>query len=472
MDRKRRRTSNRSRAVHQTSMYDESNNENASPRQSCRKASLNATLLIKQFKKEEQIAVHQTGMFDEGDKENASLRQSCRKASLTASHLIEEFKKEEQIYKDGEAEKENMVPLLSFDNIRRSPSVEIIEENNEDPEQEVNDTSENEREIPENAYEVESILAESDQLKKYADRNELMALICSTHGTKVVWPYKNAWMSYAFYPCREWEDKINRLISQHGHARIYIENLVDEAAAPENFEYGIKSRISDRALKLLEINMEQSAFCECLPGSCGKNKNCICSKMGIPYTKQGRLSRRYRDKPSIFECSDLCGCGEDCPLRMVQRGRKFPIILFRTLHKGWSIRSAVDIPSGSYVAEYIGEVITSREADATGSTEYQFQVNGILNDGQFVIDAAYFGNEGRFINHSCDPNLDAYKVFIRGESESLERIAFFAARAVKKGEELTINYWNDEQYEGVNKADQKKKRKCLCQSKECRGFMP
>lgn len=44
-----------------------------------------------------QIAVHQTGMFDEGDKENASLRQSCRKASLTASLLIEEFKKEEQV---------------------------------------------------------------------------------------------------------------------------------------------------------------------------------------------------------------------------------------------------------------------------------------------------------------------------------------------------------------------------------------
>ncbi|KAI1730879.1 pre-SET motif domain-containing protein [Ditylenchus destructor] len=407
--------------------------------------------------------VHKAGMYNEDDKENASPRQSCRKASLTASFLIEEFKKEEQIYQDGEAEKENMVPLLSFNNIRRSPSVEIIEQNNEDPEQEVND-NENELGTPETTYEVESILAESDQvgrlmyllkwkgytydestwaeeadmrcshlLKKYAARNELMARMCSSHGTKVVWPYRNAWMSYAFYPCREWEDTINRLISPYGHAKIYVENLVDEAAAPENFEYGIKSRVSDRASKLLEINMEQNAFCECLQGNCAKNKNCICSKMGIPYTKQGRLSRRYRDKPSIFECSEFCGCDEDCPLRMVQRGRKFPIVLFRTLHKGWSLRSAVDIPSGSYVAEYIGEVITSREADSTGSTEYQFQVNGKLNDGQFVIDAANFGNEG---------------------------------------EELTINYWNDEQYEGVDKAQQKKKRKCLCQSKECRGFMP
>lgn len=40
----------------------------------------------------------------------------------------------------------------------------------------------------------------------------------------------------------------------------------------------------------------------------------------------------------------------------------------------------------------------------------------------------------------CDPNLQVYNVFIDNLDERLPRIAFFATRGIKAGEELTFDY--------------------------------
>lgn len=58
----------------------------------------------------------------------------------------------------------------------------------------------------------------------------------------------------------------------------------------------------------------------------------------------------------------------------------------------------------------------------------------------YTVDAAYYGNISHFVNHSCDPNLQVYNVFIDNLDERLPRIAFFATRTIWAGEELTFDY--------------------------------
>lgn len=52
------------------------------------------------------------------------------------------------------------------------------------------------------------------------------------------------------------------------------------------------------------------------------------------------------------------------------------------------------------------------------------------------IDARLFGNIGRFINHLCQPNLLAVKVFTMHQDLRFPRIAFFSSRAIRAGEQI------------------------------------
>ncbi|KAL5015146.1 hypothetical protein ScPMuIL_009416 [Solemya velum] len=96
--------------------------------------------------------------------------------------------------------------------------------------------------------------------------------------------------------------------------------------------------------------------------------------------------------------------------------------------------------------EYVGEVITNEEAerrgmeyDATGRT-YLFDLDYNDGDCPFTVDACNYGNVSHFVNHSCDPNLEVYGVWINTLDPRLPRIALFSKRDIQKGEELTFDY--------------------------------
>ncbi|NXG50092.1 SETB2 methyltransferase, partial [Psilopogon haemacephalus] len=58
----------------------------------------------------------------------------------------------------------------------------------------------------------------------------------------------------------------------------------------------------------------------------------------------------------------------------------------------------------------------------------------------YVLDATKEGNVGRFLNHSCCPNLFAQSVFVETHDRSFPWVAFFTNRHVKAGTELTWDY--------------------------------
>jgi uncharacterized protein len=136
--------------------------------------------------------------------------------------------------------------------------------------------------------------------------------------------------------------------------------------------------------------------------------------------------------------------------------------LRRSRIQGTGAFAIVDIPKGTRIIEYVGEHITNAEADrrypdddASGRHHtFLFTLNQ-----RTVIDAAFDGNDARFINHSCDPNCDA--VIDRGH------IWIYAIKPIPKGAELAYDY----QFEHVAEYTAKDLAfyQCRCGSANCRG---
>jgi SET domain-containing protein len=83
-----------------------------------------------------------------------------------------------------------------------------------------------------------------------------------------------------------------------------------------------------------------------------------------------------------------------------------------------------EIPRGTRLIEYTGEKISYAESDRRYPDEKDERHHTFLftlNSKQ-IVDAAFDGNDARFINHSCNPNCDAY--IERGHIwiESIKRI--------------------------------------------------
>ena len=233
--------------------------------------------------------------------------------------------------------------------------------------------------------------------------------------------------------------------------------------------------------------------CDCSNG-CSDSEKCSCAvKNGgeIPYNYNGAI---VEAKPLVYECGPSCKCSRSCHNRVSQHGIKFQLEIFKTVSRGWGVRSLTSIPSGSFICEYIGELLEDKEAEQrTGNDEYLFDIghnyNEILWDGistlmpdaqssscevvedaGFTIDAAQYGNVGRFINHSCSPNLYAQNVLYDHDNKRIPHIMLFAAENIPPLQELTYHYnYTIDQVRDSN--GNIKKKSCYCGSDECTGRM-
>jgi SET domain-containing protein len=120
-----------------------------------------------------------------------------------------------------------------------------------------------------------------------------------------------------------------------------------------------------------------------------------------------------------------------------------------------------EIPKGTRIIEYIGEKISYAESDRRYPDERDERHHTFLFtlNSKWIIDAAFDGNDARFINHSCDPNCDAF--IERGHIwiESIKRIL--------PGAELTYDY----QYEYLDEYTDEDLAfyACHCGAAKCRG---
>jgi hypothetical protein len=130
-----------------------------------------------------------------------------------------------------------------------------------------------------------------------------------------------------------------------------------------------------------------------------------------------------------------------------------------TIH-GFGVFATRNIRKGSRVIEYLGERISTKEADRRYGERDDNHVVLFTVDSRTAIDGGVNHNEARYINHSCSPNAQA-------EIHD-KRVFIVAIRTIKAGEEITYDY-NLESEEKGSKA--RKRFACLCGSENCRGTM-
>lgn len=115
----------------------------------------------------------------------------------------------------------------------------------------------------------------------------------------------------------------------------------------------------------------------------------------------------------------------------------------------WGVYAAEPIPARRKVIEYTGEKISRRETKRRSERKLNYL---FTLDPYWTIDGAVNGSGAQYINHCCDPNLEAR--IVRGH------ILYVSARDIRKGEELTVDYHFDADVERVP---------CACGSIKCRG---
>ncbi|XP_051514095.1 histone-lysine N-methyltransferase NSD2-like isoform X1 [Myxocyprinus asiaticus] len=165
----------------------------------------------------------------------------------------------------------------------------------------------------------------------------------------------------------------------------------------------------------------------------------------------------------MYECHpQVCPAGERCQNQCFTKREYTEVEIFRTLSRGWGLRSVSDIKKGAFVNEYVGEVIDEEECR---SRIKHAQENDICNfymltlDKDRIIDAGPKGNQARFMNHSCQPNCETQKWTVNGDT----RVGLFALEDIPTGVELTFNY----NLECLGNG----KTVCKCGASNCSGFL-
>ncbi|PON54801.1 histone H3-K9 methyltransferase [Parasponia andersonii] len=283
----------------------------------------------------------------------------------------------------------------------------------------------------------------------------------------------------------------------HGQENIPIPvtNVIDDPPlAPEGFTY-VKSIQVASNIKI----PPNGPGCNCEEG-CTNPKTCSCAERNgsdFPYVSRngGRLIEAMG---VVFECGPNCGCGPKCINRTSTREMKHRLEVYRTLEKGWAVRSWDYILPGSPVCEYVGVLKRSDELDNVSGNDYIFEIDCLETiDGiggrerrmhnvslprshanrkdakksesvpEFCIDAGSSGNVARFINHSCEPNLLFQCILNSHHDPRLARVVLFAADNIAPLQELTYDYGYA--LDSVVGPDGKtKKLPCYCGAACCR----
>uniref|UniRef100_A0A2K5MLZ5 Histone-lysine N-methyltransferase n=1 Tax=Cercocebus atys TaxID=9531 RepID=A0A2K5MLZ5_CERAT len=219
---------------------------------------------------------------------------------------------------------------------------------------------------------------------------------------------------------------------------IFVENTADLEGPPSDFYYINKYKPAPGISLVNEATFGHSCtdcfFQKCCPAEAG---------VLLAYNKNQQI--KIPPGTPIYECNSRCQCEPDCPNRIVQKGTQYSLCIFQTSNgHGRGIKTLVKIKRMSFVMEYVGEVITSEEAerrrqfyDNKGIT-YLFDLD--YESNEFTVDAARYGNVSHFVNHSCDPNLQVFNVFIDNLNTRLSQRALFSTRTIHAGEELTFDY--------------------------------
>lgn len=201
------------------------------------------------------------------------------------------------------------------------------------------------------------------------------------------------------------------------------------------------------------IGLKELMACDCTEDwddekemnmACGEHSHCI-------------------NRITSVECTNkLCFCGKDCQNQRFQKKQYCDVKVIQTEKKGYGLVAEQTIAEGSFVYEYIGEVVdeeTFRQRMIDYDTRKLRHFYFMMLTKDAFIDATDKGSLARFCNHSCSPNAFVDK-WVVGDKL---RMGIFAKRRIEEGEEITFDY-NVDRYGA-------QLQPCYCGSANCLGWM-
>lgn len=114
--------------------------------------------------------------------------------------------------------------------------------------------------------------------------------------------------------------------------------------------------------------------------------------------------------------------------------------------------AAQSIPAKRKIGTLSGEIISKKSARQKAATMKAVSIVELWNGK--ALDATEYGNDLRYINHSCQPNTYMRNIGLQVE--------FYTLKAIKKAEELTCNYGETHHDGAVN---------CRCNAPGCKGYL-
>ncbi|XP_054628764.1 histone-lysine N-methyltransferase EHMT1a isoform X2 [Dunckerocampus dactyliophorus] len=152
-------------------------------------------------------------------------------------------------------------------------------------------------------------------------------------------------------------------------------NGVDSEPSPGNFKYLPDNCVTSP----LNIDKDITHLQHCSCTDDCSSSTCMCGQLSLRcwYDSEGRLPPDFcqQDPPVLFECNHACSCWRTCKNRIVQNGLRVRLQLFRTQKMGWGVRVMQDVPQGTFICEYVGEIIADTEANKRENDSFLFTLD-------------------------------------------------------------------------------------------------
>lgn len=130
--------------------------------------------------------------------------------------------------------------------------------------------------------------------------------------------------------------------------------------------------------------------------------------------------------------------------------RKNHNLVVRRSSSGLGLFTLTPIAADQQIIESIGTVLSEEEAKQVGG-KYLFDLGNNL-----ALDCSSRDNLARYINHSCNPNAEAYTFG--------SRVCLWSLRAIDDGEEITTDYGQEYFEQHIEPKG--------CKCKECDSKIP
>ncbi|GMR34280.1 hypothetical protein PMAYCL1PPCAC_04475, partial [Pristionchus mayeri] len=306
--------------------------------------------------------------------------------------------------------------------------------------------------------------------------------------TNPITKYKNWLRSF------EWRQSSQAEMVNQPH--FYFEDWTDDVSAPLPLFKYTNVLLPSRRVKHALAKSNEFSHMRCKLDVCEEDEGESCDsallnrrgrghrKCACKIVKKVTKDEKIVDKCPV-ECTNECECDpEQCGNRVIQRGRQIALLIFKDWRKSWTCLVVTNIKKGDFVGEYTGEVMTTNESERRDNHAYYMEMPNVreIDDPdqkmgrkthkKLIIDGFRYGNETRFISHSCEPNLELVNAYVERAGGWFCRMVFIAKQDIEIGEELTFDYFPKIKFDEERGHFNPFFDKCECGSKRCKFIGP